>query len=128
MTCADVLKELEALGTAQNRKVYARHGVGDKMFGVSFANLAKLQRKIKTDQTIAAIESRIHASKNRQRDAMNNAVIAIGIRNSALEKKAVAAARRRGKVDVDHGETGCKTPDAVEYIERVKARKKSKGR
>jgi len=226
MTYTDVMKELEAAGTAQNRKVYARHGVGEKMFGVSFENLTKLKKKIKTDHDLAlrlwasgvhdarmlatmiadpskmtsslldawleeidnyvlsdafaklaeesafarekmekwtrskdewigragwqllarlamsdasltddaleeylkAIESRIHRSKNRQRDAMNSAVIAIGIRSAALEKKAVAAARRIGKVEVDHGETGCKTPDAVEYIARVKARRKTKGR
>ena len=40
----------------------------------------------------------------------------------------VGAAMRIGKVGVDHGETGCKTPDAIEHIERVKARRKTKGR
>jgi len=29
-----------------------------------------------------------------------------------------------GKVEVDHGETSCKTPDAVPYIEKALARKK----
>jgi 3-methyladenine DNA glycosylase AlkD len=80
------------------------------------------------EKYLATIESRIHKSKNRQRDAMNSAMIAIGIRNAVLEKKALAAAKRIGKVEVDHGETGCQTPDAVEYIEKVKARRKSKGR
>lgn len=32
-----ILGELEAQGTAQNRKIYARHGVGEAMFGVSYA-------------------------------------------------------------------------------------------
>ena len=45
MTRADVLEELKALGTAQNRKVYARHGVQSAMFGVSYANLGKLKKK-----------------------------------------------------------------------------------
>jgi 3-methyladenine DNA glycosylase AlkD len=222
MTHKEVMKELEAMGTAQNRKVYSRHGVGGKMFGVSFENLTKLKKKIKTDHDLAeklwasenhdarllatmiadpakmtsakldawvkeidnyiladsfsrlaedsafarekmkkwtasrsewtgragwqllarlamsdasltdevleeylkTIESRIHTSKNRQRDAMNNAVIAIGIRSAALEKKTIAVAKRIGKIEVDHGETGCKTPDAVEYIERVKDRRR----
>jgi hypothetical protein len=37
-----------------------------------------------------------------------------------------ASAQRIGKVEVDHGETGCKTPDAAKYIERAAARKRGK--
>jgi len=70
------------------------------------------------------IERDIHTGKNRVRHAMNSALIAIGVRNSRLEKKATAAARRIGKVEVDHGETGCKTPDAVEYIYKTLNRKR----
>jgi hypothetical protein len=66
----------------------------------------------------------IHSSKNRIRDAMNSAVINIGLRSATLEKRAVAAARRIGKVDVDHGETGCKTPDAVAYIKKTREHRK----
>lgn len=69
------------------------------------------------------IEAKIHSAKNRTRHAMNQALIAIGGRNEALRKKATAAARRIGKVDVDHGDTTCKTPDAIPYIDRIWARK-----
>ncbi len=65
------------------------------------------------------IEREIHTRKNRTRDAMNSALIAIGVRNRHLQQKATAAAKRIGKVEVDHGETGCKTPDAVDYIQRT---------
>jgi len=58
------------------------------------------------------------------RNAMNNALIAIGIRNPHLEKKAIAAAQKIGKVEVDHGETGCKTPDAIPYIQKSLDRKR----
>ena len=213
---------LKAAGTAQNRKVYARHGVAGPMFGVSYANLGKLQKKIKTDQAlaeqlwatgnhdarvlackiadptaikastletwskeldnyvvtdafsqlvaktphaekkaaawtkskkewiasagwtvlaslamrdddgpvskhaewIARIEDGLHDAPNRVRYARNNALIAIGIRGGSLQKKAIAAARRIGKVEVDHGETGCKTPEAEAYILKAVARKK----
>ena len=54
MTVIETMKALESLGTAQNRKVYARHGVGQSQFGVSFANLSKLAKKIGTDQVLAA--------------------------------------------------------------------------
>lgn len=224
MTTRDVLKKLEEMGTAQNRKVYARHGVGEAQYGVSFANLRALGKKIKTDHPlarelwasgnhdarvlatmvadpqalgardlddwsreldnyvitdafagmvsrspqaltkmekwsrakgewvgragyhllaqialkdatlpdafferhIATIETSIHTRKNRVRDAMNGALIAIGMRGPGLEKMAIAAAKRIGKVDVDHGETGCKTPDAADYIRRAVARRKKK--
>lgn len=219
------MRELEAMGTAHNRKVYARHGVRGAMFGVSFAHLGKLQKRIRTDAALAAklwasgnhdarvlatkvadaasipsgtldawardldntvvadafallaartphaaakarkwarskgewtgrvgwalvsleargarevpdavfearlgeIEAGIHTAKNRVRDAMNGALIAIGLRGGALEKKALAAARRIGRIEVDHGETGCKTPDAAAVILRAKARGRAAG-
>jgi 3-methyladenine DNA glycosylase AlkD len=222
MTAAEVLRELETLGTEQNRKIYRRHGAGDKLYGVSFANITKLQKRIKQDQAMAVelwasgycearvlaaqiadpaamneqaldawvkdldnpmvsdyfsgllvktsqarkktdkwvksknewigragwvtvarlamepndlpnkyfedyieiIERDIHESKNRVRQAMNNALIAIGTRNELLEEKAIAAAKRVGTVEIDHGETDCKTPDAAEYIKKAVARKK----
>ena len=57
---------------------------------------------------------------------MNSALIAIGIRNEDLERKAIEIAREIGKVHVDHGATSCKTPDAESYIkarERAAKRK-----
>ena len=95
------MKTLESLGTEQNRKVYRRHGAGENQFGVSFANLGKLHKQIRTDH------------------AMNRALIAIGVSNARLEKPALAAAKRIGKVEVDHGETGCQTPDAAAYIRKT---------
>ena len=222
MTLSEAMAALEAAGTAQNRKVYARHGVKSPMFGVSYANLGKIQKKIKVDQALAEqlwatgnhdarvlatkiadraairastleawvrdlssyvdtdafahlaartphaekktaawtkskkewiaaagwtvlsavamndpggdpekyaawlerIEDGLHEAPNRVRYSRNNALIAIGIRGGALQKKAIAAARRIGKVEVDHGQTGCKTPDAEPYILKAIARQK----
>jgi 3-methyladenine DNA glycosylase AlkD len=72
---------------------------------------------------LQVIERDIHSRKNRVRYAMNNALIAIGIRGGALTDKATAAAERIGLVEVDHGETSCKTPDAASYIAKALARK-----
>jgi 3-methyladenine DNA glycosylase AlkD len=44
-----VLKQLEGHGTAQNRKVYARHGAREPMFGVSYANLESMVKQFRTD-------------------------------------------------------------------------------
>ena len=221
MTLAETMNALEAAGTAQNRKVYARHGYPANMFGVSFAVLGKLQKQIKRDQELASalwrtgngdamalatmigdpagvtgkeleawaatipsythsdllarfvsgtpqaaklrakwikskadhvsqcgwdlvahaatkgdltdaeceellavIEQKIHGAPNWTRRAMNGALIAMGGRNAKVEKQAIAAARRIGKVHVDHGETSCQTPDAVAYIQKIAARRK----
>lgn len=224
MTMQEVLQELESLGTVQNRKIYRRHGVCENLYGVSFANLRKMGKRLKVDHALAQqlwstgnheaqllasmiadpatveenlldrwvtelanrtvtgefsdfvsktsffqakmeawsdsedewigragwqllallamndkelpdsyfenyleiIERDIHGRKNMVRDAMISALIAIGIRNPALEKKALSAAKKIGKVVVDHGETSCKTPDAAEYIRKTVERKKQR--
>ena len=73
---------------------------------------------------VERIEREIHSERNRVRYSMNGALIAIGMRSDALRERAIAAARRIGTVVVDHGETGCKTPEAVAYIRKARARKK----
>lgn len=221
MTAADVLLELQSLGTEQNRKIYRRHGVGGAQYGVSVANLKKVQKRLKVNHDLAVelwasgnhdarvlatmiadrarmtgpaleawaadldsyvladafvglaartssakakaekwmkargewigaagwnmlallaledaslpddyfaerltvIERDIHTRPNRVRYAMNGALIAIGGRNETLKAKALATAAKVGKVEVDHGETGCQTPDAAEYIEKIAARR-----
>lgn len=223
MELTEVMTRLEALGTEQNRKVYRKHGAKEPLFGVSFGNLDKLKKEMKTNDALAEqlwntgntdartlavmiadpktrtleqlerwlsdidyycltdvlvthlaskspllpellerwtasdrewvgragwqlmahaamksktlgegyflrqlerIEARIHSSPNRTRDAMNAALIAIGMRGEAVEAAALAAAARIGKVEVDHGDTGCKTPDAAAYIAKAKSRKR----
>jgi 3-methyladenine DNA glycosylase AlkD len=75
---------------------------------------------------LPVIERDIHAGKNKTKDAMNNALIAIGVRSEALETQAIAVAERIGTVEVDHGETSCKTPPAAPYIQKTRARKKGR--
>src|SRR5262245_10628192 len=53
MTLQEAMRQLESCGTAQNRKVWGRHGVKGEMFGVSYANLYKFQRQIKVDHELA---------------------------------------------------------------------------
>jgi 3-methyladenine DNA glycosylase AlkD len=73
---------------------------------------------------LATIEKEIHRSPNWARYAMNGALISIGVFKPTLRKKAIEVAKRVGKVEVDHGETNCKTPDAVSYIEKASKRKR----
>ena len=224
MTLEQAMAALRAAGSDKTRKTYARHGVTREMFGVSYADLEKLRKKIKTDQELAEglwksgnhdaralalmvadpksvkvetldgwaeeldhsllasglsklasssagakqlferwreskndrasaagwfvlaglamgdsdlsddyfekelkrIEKGIHRAANETKYAMNSALIAIGGRNSKLQKLALAAAGRIGKVEVDHGDTGCKTPDATAYIKKMASRKKAR--
>jgi 3-methyladenine DNA glycosylase AlkD len=217
MTIKEAMGALEKAGSAQIRKTYARHGAAEPMFGVSFAFLKSLTKRIGVDHDLAValwgtgnfdarnlavkiadparmspgdldrwardyqvrmcgmymasltaegphapakaaqwlaskketerctgwglvgqmasrdeatpdawfadllarIERTIRSAPNFEREAMNHAVIAIGGRSAALRKAALAAARRIGKVEVDHGDTACKTPEAGPYIEKL---------
>ena len=38
------MEQLKAAGTTQNRKVYARHGAAEPMFGVSYADLGRIAK------------------------------------------------------------------------------------
>jgi len=214
-----VMAELEAAGTEQNRRIYARHGVTTPMFGVSYAVLRKLQKQIRTDHELALalwgtgnhdarvlacecvdrgrisarladrwvrdadcyviagaiagavaaspvarsrsdawrdrrgewvasagwgivagtaedpdvwsvdelrdllrqIEAEIDERPHRVRHEMNGALINIALRDGNLRRQAVATAKRIWPLEVDHGETGCKTPEPVGYIERTLA-------
>ncbi len=53
LSLAEVMSALEKAGTAQTRKTYARHGAIGPMFGVSFADLKVLLKRIKVDQELA---------------------------------------------------------------------------
>jgi 3-methyladenine DNA glycosylase AlkD len=224
MSYKEIMAELKAMGTAQNVKIYRRHGAVGELYGVSFANLGSLKKKIKVDHALAeqlwksgnhdartlatmiadparftvaaantwvkelnshvladllagllakspaaksrlaqwtkapdeivrqfgyallaamlrdnadlsdsecagfmaTIEKEIHGSPNWARHSMNMALAAIGIYKPALRVKALETAARIGKVEVDHGETSCKTPDAADYIKKAAAHAKSK--
>lgn len=220
MSLDEVMRALEKAGTAQARKIYARHGAPEPMYGVSFATLKALYKKVGVDHDLAlalwdtgnydarnlafklvdpakmtskdldrwacdmqvrtcagyvsalAAESphgfakvaqwlaasdqglrcagwslvaslamrnpevpeawfferleevarTLQAAPNDERDAMNHALICIGGRSPALRKAALAAAKKIGRVEVDHGDTSCKTPEAAPYIEKMWAR------
>ncbi len=49
----DAMSALEKAGTAQARKIYARHGAKEPMFGVSFADLKVLMKRIGVDHELA---------------------------------------------------------------------------
>ena len=50
---SEVMSRLETVGTAQNRKVYTRHGATEPMFGVSYAALNKIAKPLKSDSQLA---------------------------------------------------------------------------
>jgi 3-methyladenine DNA glycosylase AlkD len=77
-------------------------------------------------EQIEVIVQEIHHRPNRTRHSMNQALICIGVRNSRMEKKARAAAKKIGKVVVDHGQTSCQTPDAAQYMTKVLDHQKKK--
>jgi 3-methyladenine DNA glycosylase AlkD len=63
----------------------------------------------------------VHEAPDRVRLAMNAFVICVGSYVTPLNKQAKAAARDMGTVSADRGETACKIPAALAYIEKVEA-------
>jgi len=78
------------------------------------------------DAMLAKIQQGIHAQPNRTRHAMNNVLINIGGYEASLRPRVLAVAKSIGTVHVDHGETGCVTPDASAYIARMVAHQAAK--
>lgn len=78
------------------------------------------------DPYLAFVEENVHGAMNRVRDAMMTALVSVGIRSDAMAERALAAARRIGKVEVDHGETGCRTPDPLTTIPKARAHRRAK--
>lgn len=52
MTPAAALKQLEGLGDAKVRALNAKHGAGEKQFGVPLGEIRTLAKKIKTDHAL----------------------------------------------------------------------------
>lgn len=72
-------------------------------------------------ERVAIVEKRIHSAPNRVRDAMTGALVAIGLSREELEPLVLDTAARIGPVEVDHGETGCRTSNPLTDIPRAKA-------
>jgi 3-methyladenine DNA glycosylase AlkD len=72
------------------------------------------------------VRDELPTASNSITQAMNDALIAIGSRTPALRTQAEEVARKIGKVEVDHGETSCRTPQAIPYLEKVWAHKEAK--
>lgn len=53
MSLAEAMSALEQAGSEQTRKTYLRHGASEPLFGVSFATLKTLQKKIGVDHELA---------------------------------------------------------------------------
>lgn len=130
MKVRETMRTLEDLGSAQTRKTYSRHGVGGKQFGVSYADLGKLKKRIGVDHPLA---EQLWRTRNHDARVLSTMIAdADGVRSSTLDGWAKEldsyvitnafsslVARRIGTVEVDHGETGCKTPKAVAYIDKM---------
>lgn len=65
---------------------------------------------------LGRVEKTIHHERNLARQQMNYFLIACGAYVAPLAERALATARKVGKVEVDVGDTDCQIPDAEAYI------------
>ncbi len=90
----------------------------------TLASLATLKPDDELDLTtysalLDRVEKTIHESKNRERYTMNGFVITVGSCITSLTQKAMDVAYHVGKVSVNMGDTACKVPLAVDYIQKI---------
>jgi 3-methyladenine DNA glycosylase AlkD len=71
------------------------------------------------EKLLDRVQATIATAPNRVRYAMNTFVIAVGCYVVPLNKKAKAVGKAVGPVSVDVGDTDCKVPEVVPYIEKV---------
>jgi 3-methyladenine DNA glycosylase AlkD len=79
-------------------------------------DLAELKR------LLDRVSKTIHGQPGRVPLVMNGYVIAVGTYVKALTDAAIETAQRIGKVSVDLGDTSCKVPSAVDYIQKAQQR------
>jgi 3-methyladenine DNA glycosylase AlkD len=68
---------------------------------------------------LVRIHKELRKAPNRTRHAMNGALISMGGAMKTLTRQALEVAQAIGPVKVDHGLTGCVTPEAAPYIARM---------
>ena len=121
-----------AAGSPFGREI-AREWIDSKKESIAAAGWATLSSlvAIKDDaeldmaelkQLMARVQKTIHQQPNRVRYTMNMFVISVGCYVKALTPLALEAGKKIGTTNVDMGDTACKVPNVVEYIEKVKAR------
>ena len=66
--------------------------------------------------------SEIHDQSDLVKAAMNGYVISLGSYYGKLTKKVKAAGKKIGKLEIDRGNTACKTPDIIASIEKVEGK------
>jgi len=80
------------------------------------------------EEYLKLIRKNIHSRTDGTKEAMNNALVAIGLRNTQLESMALAVAADIGTVQIDREEKSRKIPDAALSIKQAKRRRKSRKR
>src|SRR5471030_1681107 len=53
MTAKEIMAELKSLGDEKLKKLLVKHGIKEPFFGVKVAHLKTIQKKIKTDYSLA---------------------------------------------------------------------------
>jgi len=84
---------------------------------VALKDDAELDLKL-ISKLLDRVEKNIHSAKNRTRYTMNGFVISVGTYVVPLSEKAIEVGKKVGKISVNVGDTACKVPVAVDYIEK----------
>ena len=107
---------LEWIASAKEQVAVAGWGTYSSFVGITPDEDLNLDEIV---ELLEKVQAEIHGAKNRVKSAMNGFVIAVGGYVAPLLKKAKAVAKAIGPVEVDVGDTDCKVPLALAYIEKI---------
>lgn len=62
------------------------------------------------------IKEQIKKEENFVKDAMNSALLSVGMRNTVLHERALTIAKSIGKIVVDYGDNSCKAIDVAQHL------------
>ncbi len=129
MNTLEILATLKKAGKPQTAAIYKHYGTGDNVFGTLTSEISKLHKKIRVDDALAkelwktgnaearvlsllVTDPKLLTRANADRLLKEGPVRFVGCYLSGLLARSQIA-----------GDTTCKTPDAVSYIEKGTKRK-----
>ena len=95
----------------------------------SYAFLYYLAKDTKISDTyfspiLNVIEKKIQQEENFVKEAMNNALFAIGQRSKSLNFRCIEIAKKIGKNEVDYGDNSCEAVDVIKHLTSERMKKK----
>lgn len=117
--CASLLKDVTFAKDMMTEWITSKDDLERRCGYLLLVEMAKKDRKHPDGfylNYLNIIKEQIRKEENFVKDAMNSALLSMGMRNTILHERALLIAKAIGKVVVDYGDNSCKTIDVVQHL------------